>query len=324
MSDIFGAAASLAGAAMNAAAIKAATEMQIKALERQRKFVYDELDPEKVAGAMTKADIDRAMAKLALQSQTDPDLLAARYKTEKQILADLDKIDAEDSNSALVANQATTEALAGIPGMQEAKKRLVDAALKELEMGATLPPDVQAELVRSGLETSGMTTGAASPQGFGGQLIRQVLGAAGVALQKQRQDQASGLLGQAQNLENSRQQILGTLFPNLNMVQLNSLKAKQGVLQQSNDMMPAAGPSGTDIANIWLARVGAAAKLGEKIADVGAAGAMGGAQAWQTGLGAMVPYVANTLPSTTSVYNSMFGNKTGLPKNYDPNWDYTG
>lgn len=318
--EIFGAVGSVISAKMQADAIKKATEMQIKALEKQRAWVYDELDPEKIGNAATKADVDRAMARLALQSQTDPDMLEARYRAEHSILGDLDKLGAAESDTARVSKVATDEAIAGVPGMQDAKKRLVDAALAELEMGATLPPDVQAELVKSGLETGGMTTGAASPQGFGGQLIRQILGTAGIALKKQRQDQASGLLGQAQNLEQSRQQILGTLFPNLSTVQLNTLAGKQSILEQSNKMVPEAGLGGTDVANIWLARVGAASKLDQSAADAAARGAFGQAQAWQTGLGAMLPYGASAINSATGG-----GSKSsGLPKNYDPNWDYTG
>jgi hypothetical protein len=206
---------------------------------------------------------------------------------------------------------AAKEAVAGVPGMQEAKQRLVDAALAELDAGATLPPDVQAELVQAGLEQTGMTTGAASPKGFGGQILRQILGTAGLALKKQRQETASGLLGQAQNLEQSRQQILGTLFPNLNAVQLNTLKGKQSVLEQSNQMVPEAGLGGTDIANLWLARVGATNQLAQSAADAAARGATGQAQAWQTGFGSAIPYVANALPSTASVYKSIFGGGTG-------------
>lgn len=315
MSEIFGAIGSIAAAKMQADAIKKATQMQIDALERQRAFVYSELDPSKIGGAAAAADIDRAEQRLALQSQTDPDLLAARYKAEHAILGDFDALGNPRSDVNKVSEQATQEALKGVPGMQEAKQQLVDAALKELSLGATLPPDVQAELVKSGLETSGMTTGAASPQGFGGQILRQILGTAGVALQKQRQDQAAGLLGQAQNLEQSRQSILGTLFPNLSATQLNTLKAKQGVLEQSNKMVPEVGLGGSDIANLWLARVGATNQLAQSAADAAARGATGQAQAWQTGFGAAIPYVAKTLPSTASVYNSMFG---GASSGVDP------
>lgn len=308
MSEIFGAIGSIAAAKMQSDAVKKATQMQIDALERQRQFVYNELDPSKIGDMATAADADRAEARLALQSQIDPDALAARYKAEKSILGDLDTLGVQGGQ---VSDVAAKEAIAGIPGMQEAKQRLVDAALKELSMGATLPPDVQAELVKSGLEQSGMTTGAASPKGFGGQILRELLGTAGLALKKQRQDQAAGLLGQAQNLEQSRQQILGTLFPNLSAVQLNTLKGKQSVLEQSNQMVPEAGLGGTDIANLWLARVGATNQLAQSAADAAARGATGQAQAWQTGFGAAIPYVAKSLPSTGSVYNSIFGGGGG-------------
>jgi diguanylate cyclase (GGDEF)-like protein len=53
----------------------------------------------------------------------------------------------------------------------------------EMEAGATLPPDVQAELVKAGLERSGSVSGAAGSPGFGGNIIRKLIGQEALKLQ---------------------------------------------------------------------------------------------------------------------------------------------
>lgn len=304
MGEIFGAVGTIAGAAMQAAAIENATQMQIDALERQRDFVFEQLDPSRVNREALRADINRAQSQLALQGVTDPAALATRYAAEDQILRQVLGLGAGPADE--VAAVAAQEAIAGTPGMNEAKNALVDAALRELRLGATLPPDVQAELVQAGLERSGETVGAATgSRGTSGQILRQVLGSAGIQLQQQRQQQASAMLDAASNLESRRQSILGTLFPNLSSLQLNTLQGAQSALAQSNAMVPEAGLSGSDVANLWLARVGATNQLAQQAANAGAAGALGQAQAWQTGLGAAIGYGANALPSTSSLWKSM-------------------
>jgi hypothetical protein len=285
LGGIFGAVGSIAGAAITADAIEDATEMQIEALQRQRDFVFRKLDPAKINQLATSADIDQVRNRLALQGAIDPAMLQARYSMQDAILKGANNLGA-DSTAQQVGQVAANEALAGVKGMDKVKEGLIDAALKELSAGATLPPDVQAELVQTGLERSGMTTGKASAQGVGGQLIRQLIGSAGINLQAERQKRATELAGAAQDLEASRQSILQNIFPNLSAVQLNQLQGQQGVLQQSNSMVPQVGLSGSDIANIWMARVGATNQLAQAQADAAARGGMGVAQAWQPAIGA--------------------------------------
>lgn len=302
MGDIIGAAGSIAGAAMSASATKKATESQIQALERQREFVYSELDPQKIAGIAQNQDVQNAKNQLALQGVTDPAALAARYQAEQAILGQSAAIGQGDA--AGIGQIAAQEAARGVPGLDLAKKQLVDAALQELSLGATLPPDIQAEIVKSGLERSGMTTGSASPKGFGGQILRQKIGMEAEKLKAERQARAVGLTQAASALETQRQQILGTLFPNLNAVQLQNLQGQQGVLAQSDAMKNPAGMTGSDVANIWLARVGATNQLSQQSANVAASGAMGQAAAWQPAVGAITNYAAQAAPSFGSLFSS--------------------
>jgi hypothetical protein len=179
----------------------------------------------------------------------------------------------------------------------------VDAALKELAAGATLPPDVQAQLMQAGLSKTGQVTGTANASGVGGQVLQTILGTAGINLKFQREQQAANLAKSAQDLESSRQQILQGLFPNLQNTQLKSIAAQQGILQQSNSMAPNVGLGGTDITNLWLGRVGATNQLAQTAANAAAAGTAGQGQIWGNAVANTAPYLGAAAPSTSQAYN---------------------
>ena len=301
MSDIFSGAGQIAGAAISSAAQKEATRMQIDALKQQRDFVFKNLDPALLGPKATAADVERFKNQLALQAQLDPELLAQRYAAEKAITKGAAELGTGGAEQ--VAAAATKEALAGADQNAEAKKALIDAALGELRAGATLPPDVQAELVQAGLEKSGQVQGTAGAQGVGGNILRTVLGTAGINLKAQRQERAANLLKSAQELEQSRQALLGNLFPNLSSMKLNELNAQQNVLKLSNAMAPAAGLGGQDVVNLWLSRVGATNQLSQAAANAAAEGARAQGQLWGNTTANVAPYIGAQLPSTSTAAN---------------------
>lgn len=301
MSDIFSGVGQVAGAAISASAMKKATQMQIDALQKQRDFVFSQLDPALLGPKATAADVDRLKNQLALQAEIDPELLAQRYAAERAITQQAAQLGA--GGAADVAAAATKEALAGGEQNAEAKKALIDAALGELRAGATLPPDVQAELVQAGLQKTGQVQGIANTSGVGGQVLSTILGIAGINLKAQRQERAANLLKSAQDLENSRQTLLTNLFPNLSSMQLNNLKGQQSILAQSNAMAPAAGLGGTDIVNLWLSRVGATNQLAQTQANAAAEGARAQGQIWGNTVANVAPYIGAQLPSTSTAAN---------------------
>jgi len=303
VSDIFGAVGQVAGAAIQANAMQEATRMQIQALEEQKQFVFDQLDPDKIQGQAQLADVNRAQNQLALQGQIDPALLAQRYASEGAIAKQAAELSSGNTPADQVAAAAATEAISGGAQNEAAKKALVDAALKELAAGATLPSDVQAQLMQAGLSKTGQVTGTANASGVGGQILQTLLGTAGINLKFQREQQAANLTKSAQDLESSRQQILGSLFPNLQNQQLKSIAAQQGILQQSNSMAPNVGLGGTDITNLWLGRVGATNQLAQTAANAAAAGGAAQGQIWGNAVANTAPYVGQALPSTSSAYN---------------------
>jgi hypothetical protein len=271
--SLFGAVGGVVGGMMQANAMESATKMQIKALEKQRQFVYDQLDPNKIGNKARQADQNRAQNRLKLQGVVDPELLKQRYDAEKQISDRLAGLKGDEADQ--VGSVAAKEAIAGTPGLNDIKSKLIEAAGQELNAGATLPPDVQAQLAQSGLEKTGQMSGKATTEGFGGNILRQIIGTAAIQLKADRQKRATELAQAAQDMDVKRQAILGSLFPNLASKAVSKLGATQSVLGQSNQMVPESGLGGTDIANLWLARVGATNQLSQSAADVAARGAIG-------------------------------------------------
>jgi len=280
---LFGAAGSIIGGAMQANAIEDATNAQIKALERQREWVFQQLDPKKIGAKARAADVARAKARLELQGVIDPMLLQQRYDAQKAISDRLAGLTGDASDQ--VAAVAAQEAIRGVPGLDDIKARLIDSAMSELNAGATLPPDVQAELMQAGLERTGQMSGSATAGGPGGNILRELIGTAALKLKSDRQTRATQLAQAAQDMDAKRQAILGSLFPSLAAQSLSKLGATQGILTQSNAMRPESGLGGSDIANLWLARVGATNKLDQRIADIGASGTMGAAEQWGRAIG---------------------------------------
>lgn len=291
--SIFGAVGGIVGGVMQANAIEDATEAQIEALEKQRQFVFDQLNPQKIGAKARAADITRAQERLRLQGIVDPELLAQRYQAERLISDRLAGLQGDEADQ--VASVAAQEAIRGTQGLEDIKTKLIGEAMSELNAGATLPPDVQAELVQAGLEQGGAATGRASGRGVGGNILRELIGTAALQLKADRQARATQLAQAAQDMDVKRQSILGTLFPNLAQKSLSKLGATQSVLQQSNQMVPEAGLGGTDIANLWLARVGATNQLSQSAADAAARGTIGQGQIYGNMLGAAGSAAGNIL-----------------------------
>jgi hypothetical protein len=293
---------------MTADAQKAIADKQLAALQKQRQFVFEQLDPSVIGPQATQADVTRIKNQLALQGQIDPALLQTRYASEDQLQKSLADFSSTSQGAQGLA-EAGKEALAGTPGMEQLKDSLVAQAQKELNAGATLPPDVQAELVKAGLEKSGMVTGTASGIGTGGQILRTILGTAGIQLQQQRQQQAANLGAAAQNLETQRQNILNTVFPNITANSANRAAATTGILGTSNAMVPQAGLSGNDIANIWLARVGATNQLAQSSADVQAKLGQALATNQANMVGGITRAAGSAIPSLATGWSNLFGSK---------------
>lgn len=304
MGDVLGFVGAIGSAAINSSAAKSAQAAQIAAIKQQQQLVFNELNPDTINAQATSADVQQTLAQLQLQQQIDPGLAAARQTAGANIAAGTSAIGKLSDPIAAQAAQEATTGVAGAAGSVSAqgKQQLIDAALAQLKQGATLPPDVEAQLVQSGLEQTGMVTQGATANGIGGTLQRQILGTAGIQLQMQRQQQAQQLLMSAQNLETSRANILQGLFPSLAQTQLANLQGNEQAFGTSNAAMPNVGLSGTNIANLWLARVGATNQLTQSAGNALAQGAMANGNVWGQAIGGATRAAA---PTATSLWNSL-------------------
>jgi hypothetical protein len=306
---IFGAVGSVVGAVIAGDAAKKATQMQSQAIDEAKGLVGSGLSPDTVQGIATRADTQHANQQLALLKQINPSLYQALQTGSAGVAAQAGGFGAGSESSA-VANQAATEALQG-DKTKEGQQQLIDAALTQLKAGATLPPDVEAQLVQAGLESSGMVTQSASGRGVGGQQLRTILGTAGIQLQQQRQQQAAGLLTQAQGLQTARQNILQSLFPRLTQNQLGQLQGSESAYGTAAGATPQAGLGGSQIANVWLSRVGALNQLGLQGAGVRAAGELAQGQIWGNAIGSAISGIGSMGGGSTPQVNyGSLGNLT--------------
>lgn len=320
--QVVGAGGALVGGLLAADAAKKAAGAQEKAMQQIYDYTKQNMDPAVVNAQAVNADTERAKARLNLQGEVDPQLLAQRRLSEQILTGQLSGIGKSASDT--VAQQATAEALRGVPGLHEGATDLVAAARKNLSAGATLPPDVQAALMQAGLQQTGQVQGAATSRGAGGAILQQVLGMGAINLQAQREAQAASLMQSASSLEANRQQILQGLFPKLQQQQMSNIAGTSGILQQSNNMLPQAGLSGADVASIWLSRVGALNQIAGNQATVKAQGMLSSGLMKAGAIGTMVGLgqgASKDLGGTmASYFNSSQSGGGGGGGGSTPNW----
>ena len=268
---------------MQSKAIEKSTKMQVEALEKQKKFVYDNLNPAVVNEAAKAADIERTQNRLALQAATDPALSQLRY-TSQNALAEAGRKVGEGQGDIL-ANQLFEDVSQPEDVKQKAlRTKLIDAALDEIDAGASLPPDVQAELVKAGLERSGTVGTGSSSRGLAGELTRRLIGNEAITLKQARQDQATRLGLASQEMANQRLGLLSGVFPQLKGLESQNLATQQSLFATASNL-PEAGLGGSDIANIFLGRVGATTQIAQSVAETNAKAALDSAAAWSGALG---------------------------------------
>lgn len=271
--------------AIQADAVRGAAAAQQAALTQELNNINLGMDPATVNELATNAGREQAVNQLALQKLVDPALAATRQAAGADILKSVNDINNPNSASNQIARAAVENATTGSAGLDQGKSALISAALDQIKQGATLPPDVEAEFVKAGLERAGGVTGGATGTGLGGNILRTVLGSAGLNLQMQRQTQAAGLLQQAGVLQQQKQNTLQTLFPSLAQTQLANLAGTTNALTTSNSLVPNTGLSATDVANLWLQRVGAQNQIYSGRGTVEAQNKLGQGQAWSQAVG---------------------------------------
>lgn len=264
-----------ASAVVKKQAADKAAKIQKKAIGQQQDILRKKLDPETLNGLAQKADEERAKNRIALQKEVDPELAQLRQQGKEQLLQQA-SIPNESRQSTQLANTLFSETKQQDPRLEAIKNSILDSAKSEIDAGSTLPPSFQAELVRSGLNRGSQAGIAVNRNSIGGP-VANVLGAAGIQLQQQREQAAQQLATTGQNLISARTSLLASVFPKLQDLETQRRMEAAQNFGVGEATLPESGLSGQDVTNIEIARQkGISNTVGQKAAvDANQANAQG-------------------------------------------------
>jgi hypothetical protein len=246
------AAGAVAAAAVTKAAADKAAKAQKKAIGQQEQLLRRKLDPEALNRLAVQFDTERAKNRLELQKDIDPQIADLREYSKDQLLK-LIKQPSESRQSAQVANQLFRENITPDARMEKLKESIIQRAQEDFDAGASLPPEFQAELVRSGLTTGAQAGIGTGERAIGGTTAR-LLGGAGLALKSQRAQEGAALASTADALARSRQALLANIFPSVAAKEAQDLQRAGIGLSLSEQLLPEAGLSGVQATDIEIAR----------------------------------------------------------------------
>jgi len=285
-----------AGVAAGGAALaaKKKRDAEHKALNAQREGIQktETADPQKLATSASDQDRKRYLDSLNFFRENDPGLAQAR---DAGIAALNKSLTTGQENSQAAVDKLFSENLNADPRSVALKSALLDSAQKNLALGATLPPEFQAELVRSGLEDTGQAGVGTARGGPLAQLLGTRLGSAGLALEAQRQQQAEQIMSAADQATAQRASILsGLLGANQN---LNISNAQLGgtATQLANSQIPSIGLGGNDIVNLDLLAQAQRNKKVAALANNTAANRLSAGAATQGYIGAGTQFLTSAL-----------------------------
>lgn len=244
--------AAAGAAASKSAAAKKAASAQKKALGEQEEILRRRLNPEALNRLAVTMDRERALSRRKLQEETDPELADLRQYGKEELLKEFQRPN-ESRNTTKVANQLFNENIQEDPRMAALKDSIIAKAQDDLDRGAELPAEFQAELVRSGLNI-GAGSGIGVSRNQVGGVTSRLLGGAGIELERQRTAEAQQLASTAQNLTASRANILSSIFPTVKAVEDAKLARAGAAFQIGEATLPQSGLSGSDAVNLEVAR----------------------------------------------------------------------
>lgn len=307
-------------------AAKKAGEAQMSALAEQEKILQNKLDPAALNRLAQTMDRERLLSRRALQEETDPELAKLRQLGKDELLKEFGTPDAS-RQTAQVASQLFKENITADPRMEALKDSIINKAKADLDAGATLPPEYQAELIRSGLSV-GAGSGVGVSRNQVGGVTSRLLGSAGIQLGQQRVAEAQQLTNTAQNLTTSRANILSSIFPTIKAAEDAKIARAAGAFQLGESTLPQSGLSGSDAVNLEVARrnamVAAAGQRGGIMAQLAtakgneqagylaaagsvASGAIGAYATPGTGAFGNQPVAPGTAPAFPGVSQAAFG-----------------
>lgn len=246
------AAATAAAAYLKGQAAKKAGAAQKKALAEQEAILVKKLDPAALNRLAQTMDKERLLNRRKLQEETDPELAKLRQLGKEELLKEFSRDD-NTRQSTQVANRLFQENAELDPRMEALKDSIINKAQADLDKGAELPAEYQAELVRSGLGV-GAGAGVGVSRNQVGGVTSRLLGGAGLQLEAQRTAEAQSLIGTANALTTSRANILSSIFPTIKATEDAKIARAAGAFQLGESTIPQYGISGSDAVNLEVAR----------------------------------------------------------------------
>lgn len=236
-----GAVTSIGGAIIGADAKRKAANAMGDAINSMKP-----LDIEELKTLASDTDIERFKRQFEVQRENDPTFAALRDQGGAALLRGLIEDGAGTSSADTSYKAASEEAAKGRGETDLFIKDLLDRAKADLDAGATLPPEFQAELVKAGLESAGSQGLSIEGRGAAGSEIRRLLGSEGLALKERRETSARTNLGAAATLRENRMKALSelaTLGSNLSTAKASRATSAAAV---GSAAVPAIGLTGAD------------------------------------------------------------------------------
>lgn len=228
-----------------------AIDKQVNAVKKLK-----EIDIEKSKQLVSDQDKAQYTDSLKFWREQNPEIAAAYDASVKNLQAEAEGgVGTITDKANNVLNTLYGEMIPKDARIEQARSLLVESAIEDLKMGATLGPEFQAELVRSGLEEAGQTGVGLDRSGPVTSRLGTKLGSAGIELETLRQQRASQALGTADALTASRANILGNLLQNVEgarEVNRNTALASVGLGQATQ--VPV-GLSGREVLNLDLSNL---------------------------------------------------------------------
>ena len=252
MGAIIGTAASIAERFTDEKAMKEAYAAQRNGINAQRKQLTEDYDLSRITLLTQQYDKGYLDRRVALQKEYEPEMYAAGQQARKDILAQ-SQTPVSGLESTRVANQLFKENIEANPELERLQKNVIARANDVLEMGGTLPPEYQAELMRAGVGQSAQAGIKPTGRSVGG-VISTVLGSAGENLRQSRSAEAGKLADTAKNLEESRAKILSSIFPTIQSSEREGLSRSAAIFNLANTTEAGTGTglTGREVLNLDL------------------------------------------------------------------------
>lgn len=255
------AAATVGSAYMAKAGARKAAKARAAAIEKM-----GSIDAPALQALARRTDEERYRGILDLQKQVDPGLAKLRQNSIDQLAANSGPQPTDAQVDQLAQNIYAENV--DDPESRALRQKLLADAQAQLDAGATLPPDFQAELVRTGLESGTASGMSGNRAGAVGRNLRQVLGVAGQALKQQRVQSALAQSQGAQTIADSRARILSGTIAVLNGIPEARLQRAKAGFDVAQGALPERGLTGKELVGLDMARLkDENAKLG-KLGDI--------------------------------------------------------